>query len=716
MTKSIFAGLRTWRLWLIIAATLVATGLSFGFALQGKMPEGLVRNDEKLTLNLAGHPPLPIISLRRPDQAQGFLLQPTDLATQIDGVATYGQVDAYLKRQDQIMHILDGPSVVIGVKPVDGSAFDVATKIAPLKVSELDSSFWVSLIVGLTAFILGGWVWCLKPYETVTQVLAINGFGMLIAAVSSCVMFAQPLALPANVISIANMINHLGTVIFGLTLVAIFLLFPKRLISRRQYWLFMATGVPLFILDTFHLLGFPGGMLIFCFIVVGLVTGLVGIQFCASKGAPNLRASLLWLGLAVIVSGGIWGVTIIAYMLQGQFQNMPESYIFLSFLILYVGIAVGVARFRLFDIGDWAFRIFFFTIAAVLFIGLDAGLIYVIGLTRNASLALALLIIAFGYLPFRDLLWRRFVRAKTLSDNEMLTTVLDMAFAPEAMQRQNKWQDLLQRLFLPQSISLSPVAVGDTHIDSDGLHLFVPGNMDMPALQLSYPQSGRGLFSPRHVELVDQILRLSRKAALGLSAYERGAAAQRHRLAQDLHDDVGAKLVSGLSVADAASRPFIYSALNDIREIAAALTTESAPLDRIIAEMRHEAVRRLDAARIELDWPLWPDDAPFAQMTALQKKALTSAVRESITNAIKHSRAGRVSVTFSVVENRLAGCISDNGAGFPDAVINGLSGGQGLRSITDRLAQMHGKVQFKNLTPGAVVAFEFPLLVEGDHP
>ncbi len=706
---STFLSPAAWRLWLILAIAVIATGVSLTLGVQGKRLEYVRRDGEALLLTRPGQAAFPVVSFRRPDQGAAFALVPSDFTTQIEAFETYKAFDTYRDRQDRMKALLDHPSVLVGIKPDNRPAYEVESRVLPLEISDFGPGFWVSLGVGLTAFMVGGWVWCLKPHEIGTRILAVNGLGMLIAAVASCATFAQPLGISSHLIEMSLTLNHFGTVIFGQTLVGLFLIFPKPIVSGRQFAGIMAIGVPVFAADYFRLLGGPGGIMFYCFAVIVAVIVLVAIQLWVSRGEPKARASLIWLGLAVVVGGGSWGIILLAYVLQGQFHAMPESFIFLSFLILYVGVAVGVARFRLFDVGDWAFRIFFFTVAAAIFIGLDAGLVYVIGLARPSALTLALLVVAFGYLPFRDMLWRRFFRAKALSDNEMLASVLDMAFAPEASQRQGRWQDLLQRLFAPVSIAPSPVEVGDAHIGEDGLHLYVPRVVDTPALRLSYPQSGRGLFAPRHVDLVNQIVRLSRKAAQGLSAYERGAAEQRQRLAQDLHDDVGAKLVSGLSVADEASRPFIYGALNDIRDIASALLTESAPLDRVMAEMRHETVRRLDAVQIELDWPLWPEDAPFIQLPARHKKAMTSTVREIITNAIKHSRAKRISVVFTVTGTTLTARIDDDGTGFPDVVVDGVSSGQGLRSVADRIGQLGGSVRFDSLRVGARVAFDLPL-------
>jgi len=707
-----FQGTNAWKYWLILIIATLAVTTSICVALQGRTFDGAYRQGEQLYIQGPDGTPAVVLALRQPGQTVPFRLQSADFVAQVDGVETYAALDRYTNRQGQLVQILSGRSVRVIFASPGRSPSETERQVRTLKLSSFNYSFWVSLFVGVTAFLIGGWVWALKPEDATTRTLAVNGFGMLLAAVSSCAFYAQPVALSPVMIFASTTLNHLATVIFGMTLVGLFLQYPQRLVSPRQFWLCMATGAPVFLLDLLRLLGGPTGIIGYCFVVILLVIALVGVQFYKSRRSPGARASLIWLGLAVVAGGGSWGVIVLAYLVQGQFHNMPESLTFLSFLLLYGGVALGVARFRLFEVGDWAFRIFFFTVAAALFIGLDAFLVYLAGLAKPSAMALSLLLIAFGYLPVRDRLWRRFVHSPRLNENERLASALDMAFTAQPGERHARWRALLHSLFTPASIETLSSDVAETRIEAEGLHLCVPGLNDMPPLRLSYPHAGRALFSPRDIDLVNQIIRLSREAAAGLQAYERGAAEQRQRLAQDLHDDVGAKLVSGLAIADDAVRPYIYGALTDIREIATALVTESAPLDRVLADIRHETVRRLDVAQIELDWPVWPEDAPFVLLSSLQKKILSSAIRELVTNIIKHARAARVSVRMTVGASRLNGRIEDNGAGFPETVTQGIWNGQGLKNISDRLGQLHGDVQLSNLSPGTVVIFGFPLLTD----
>jgi len=375
----LLSGFAAWKHWLVLIVAGLAIAGSICVALQGRTIDGAYRQGDQLFVTDDRGSPAVVLALRRQDQAPLFNLQSSDVVAQIDGVKTYAALDAYTNRQGELMRILDGQSVRLTVASPGRSSPEIERHVTTLEPSGFNYSFWVSLFVGVTSFLIGGWVWLLKPEEGVTRTLAVNGFGMLLAAISSSPLYAQPIAVLPTLIVASTTLNHLATVIFGMTLVGLFLQYPQRLVTKRQFWLCMATGAPIFVLDQLRLLGGPTGIIGYCFIVILLVISLIGMQFYKSRHFPGARASLLWLGLAVVAGGGSWGVIVLSYLVQGQFHNMPESLTFVSFLILYVGIALGVARFRLFEVGDWAFRIFFFTVAAGLFIGLDAGLINLVG-------------------------------------------------------------------------------------------------------------------------------------------------------------------------------------------------------------------------------------------------------------------------------------------------------------------------------------------------
>jgi hypothetical protein len=72
------------------------------------------------------------------------------------------------------------------------------------------------------------------------------------------------------------------------------------------------------------------------------------------------------------------------------------GYAFGFFLLIYAGLSLGVARYRLFDLSEWAFRIGFYTGGTLLLFAIDAALILLLQLQQTTSLGIALLLVGSG--------------------------------------------------------------------------------------------------------------------------------------------------------------------------------------------------------------------------------------------------------------------------------------------------------------------------------
>ena len=153
---------------------------------------------------------------------------------------------------------------------------------------------------------------------------------------------------------------------------------------------------------------------------------------------------------------------------------------------------------------------------------------------------------------------------------------------------------------------------------------------------------------------------------------------ERKRIASDLHDDLGAKLLTIVHTADAARVPQLArEALEEMRLSVRGLAGRPVRLDDALADWRAETMVRLGQAKIEALWEHAPDIEPH-MLPARLFMQLTRVLREAVSNVIKHSEASRCEVRCVVEEGSLILTVRDNGRG----IATDLHRGQGMSSMS----------------------------------
>jgi signal transduction histidine kinase len=188
---------------------------------------------------------------------------------------------------------------------------------------------------------------------------------------------------------------------------------------------------------------------------------------------------------------------------------------------------------------------------------------------------------------------------------------------------------------------------------------------------------------------------------LELLERERAVEKERSRIAQDLHDDLGSSLtrislLSGLAreEKDNASQvghiaKISQSAAQTLRaleEIVWALRPGSDTLQSLVEYIAHFADELCegDSLRCRLDLPA---DLPAFSLPPEMRHNIFLVVKESLTNALKHSRAREVHVQARMVGDDLEILVQDNGRGF---AVERPGRGNGLGNMKKRAEAMGG--------------------------
>ncbi|MBN9426238.1 MAG: histidine kinase [Burkholderiales bacterium] len=661
------------------------------------------------------------------DGSRRIDLRATDLIEEPDFFQRYEEMVELFTRQQQISELLAAGPVQLGIALPDGSVQTASATAQARPVSDLPFVFWFQLAAGCASVLIGCWVWVLRPRDWGARMFALTGLLFALAALPAAVYSTRPLALDGHTFEWLSRANHAGSIIFGAAFVGLFLSYPRLLVRPSRLLWPAAAALGWYGAHLLH--AWPDvdwGLRVPIMLSMGAAIACAIVQWRRTAGDPASRAALRWFALAAIFGCGLFVAVIVASTLLRWLPPMRQGYALGFFLIMYIGLALGLRRYRLFDLDQWAYRILLWAGGALLLLALDATLVFALRLEPTISLGLALLIVGFGWLPLRQTLWQRMVERKPMAEHEMFHEVIQLAFAASPQQRARQWQGLLRRLFDP--LEIAPLdADADVRLRDDGVTLDLPAVASSGPLRLRYPWGGRALFSVRHRELALQLVELLRLADASRDAYERGALEERHRIARDLHDDVGSRLLSSLhrqTLDD--TRRLIRHAIADIRTVVSGLNGRRLPLTTIVAELRHETGQRLEAAGIELDWPLPPDDAVLPNLDYRLYKHWISMIRELVSNAIRHARCTRLSVQVSFDGDRLVTEVRDDGIGMghapgapdtsgasgaPGAEVpgTGTHGGHGLAGLRRRAAELGGSVELHTGDTGTAVRFDLPL-------
>ncbi|HYJ97193.1 MAG TPA: ATP-binding protein [Burkholderiaceae bacterium] len=266
---------------------------------------------------------------------------------------------------------------------------------------------------------------------------------------------------------------------------------------------------------------------------------------------------------------------------------------------------------------------------------------------------------------------------------------------------------LLRELFEPLELAHTSRIANGTRVVGDGSTLMVPlprvpgvpeEHQPRGSLVLRFARRGRRMFTREDARLTDRVLEQLVRAVAFDRAVEQGRNEERARIAQDLHDDIGARLLTLMYKAQSPEmEDYVRHTLQDLKTLTRGLAAASHLLSHASAEWKADITQRLEAAHCELDWSF--DFDRDINLTVVQWSALTRMLRELINNVIAHASATRVDVSGRFERSRFTLRVSDDGGGRqPESWAHGL----GLGGIRKRVKLLGGEVRWRENAPRGI--------------
>jgi signal transduction histidine kinase/ligand-binding sensor domain-containing protein len=182
---------------------------------------------------------------------------------------------------------------------------------------------------------------------------------------------------------------------------------------------------------------------------------------------------------------------------------------------------------------------------------------------------------------------------------------------------------------------------------------------------------------------------------------------ERARIARDLHDDLGGSLTQVTMMLDLAQKDtaadsqsklgrcvtLVRGAAQSVDEIIWAINPRNDTLRYLIDYLSQFVVEYLHAANIECSVEL-PDTIPDRAVTPEMRHHLLLAVKECVTNVVRHAQATEVRLHIDADDAEFTLLLEDNGVGFTATPDN--STADGLRNIRDRMTEIGGAFEIES--------------------
>lgn len=192
---------------------------------------------------------------------------------------------------------------------------------------------------------------------------------------------------------------------------------------------------------------------------------------------------------------------------------------------------------------------------------------------------------------------------------------------------------------------------------------------------------------------------------------------ERNRIAKEIHDDIGSgltsiRLTSEIALAKNENQVELErisatadELISNLNEIVWSINSKNDSVPNMLAYIRRYVVNFFESSAMQVQVSI-NEDLPDILITGEDRRNIFMAIKECLTNIVKHSNANTIIFTASVINNLLIVSIADDGIGFDQNTIQPYK--NGVRNIAERMEVIGGKVIFETGN-GTTVILQYPI-------
>ena len=567
----------------------------------------------------------------------------------------------------------------------------------PLSAVLGNQEFLGASIVGSLSFLLGALIWMNRRREPAPRLLMLACLANAVTLWTAAVFWSRELALPQGAFASIMAVNHIGAAFYPSLLVSLAAIYPTQLVPWSAVKVLLAATALYWLNKQAAWIEFPFHAHMSWY-AAGAVAALAGLalQWRRTRSDPVQRAQVSWVTFCMaIMIIAMLGYYVIPITMTGRTLGAAQWAAGVLTFFPFAGFALGVARYRLFDLPEWWFNASVWLLLGVLIIALQAALFYIAGFQEIGVLIYAALAAGWIYFPLRQWLSGRvFGGAEDAANAVILGYVETLSKSLTTRDIDARFAAELEDIFSPSSIRRVSERSSDVRIGDGGLSLVVPGAAPQTAFRLEAAANATRLFNRRDAGLARTLARITRQRHAQIDAIQASVNKERNRIARDLHDTVGAKLVGlihGAPTLEVSQKA--RDVTNALKDTIWLLRNEGLrSLTVALSRWADEARVRTEEAGVSLEWR---QACVVEIFTPAQKLiSLGNILRENMTNILRHSAATWIEVVIDQPEPlQLSIKVRHNGVTNPP---EHWEPGFGLKGIEERVRELDGRVEWKS--------------------